>query len=122
MAPSAYTEPRVEQHEDVGAHEGVAVQIDAGVAGRLGGFAGHQRPRAAVLQDLHGRLGALREGGHLLQDGVFVDFEIRILQAVDIAIVAVGDGEAEHHHVYLHLEHRALRILRLEQGRARCRS
>lgn len=36
--------------------------------------------------------------------------------------MAVGDREAQHHHVHFHAEHRALGILRAEQGRARCNS
>ena len=94
----------VEEHEDVGADEGVG-PFHAGQR-VLVGF--QQRAGGAVLGHRQRRLGAFGEGGDLLQDAVFEDAEIGGLQAVDVVALVVGHLKAEHHHVDLDPEDGAL--------------
>ena len=94
----------VEQDEDAGADEGVGARIKTGLAGATL-FGGDERARRAVVVDGHGGAIALGEGRQFLRDAVFRYLEIRRLQTVDIVILAVGDGEAEHHHVDLDPEY-----------------
>ena len=110
----------VEQHEHVGADERVRVALQARrrvFRGSLAGLASSGRV-AAVREDLQGRLAALGERGDLLRDAVLEDAEIARLEPRDVPPLAVGDGEAQHHHVHFDPEHRAGPLLRAEPHRS----
>ena len=103
----------VEEDEDVGADERVrAVHARAARPSWLRAAGAWCRRRATCQR----RLGAFGEGGDLLQNAVFVDAEIAGLEPVDVVILAIGHLEAEHHHVDLDPEDRALAVLGAQQA------
>ena len=104
----------VEEDEDVGADEGVGP-----VHARQGILLGlDQGMRRAVFRHRKGRVGALGEGGDLLQNAVLVDPEIGRLQTVDVVVLAVGHLKAQHHHVDLDPEDGPLAVLGAQQRAA----
>ena len=99
--PAIHVVAGIEQHEDVGADEGIGADLGRGRA-----FL--RRIRRWMRAD--GRVvpsSSICTGGLLPSPKVLifcgmpssVDPEIARLQAVDVVVLAVGDGEAQHHHV-----------------------
>src|SRR5262249_46118218 len=106
----------IEKDENVGADKSVgtlhAGQVLASLQQRVGGTIFSNRQR---------RLGAFGKSRNPLQDSIFIDAKIRVLQPIDVVILAVLHLEAEHHHVHLHLEGGDF-FLGAGNRRARCHS
>ncbi len=100
----------IEEHEHVGADERVRADFGSRAIRRRGRSfrRRHQRARGSVVQHLHGRLVAFSEGVDLLRDAVFGQTKIAGLQAVDVVALAIGDREAQDHHVHFDAKGRPL--------------